>query len=93
MKLIASLLILNVLCSVTSAFLFDQFSDVNGGMNCIDCTVIVGLAEQLGIVYNQTAEKSLEQLCGFLPQGIFRSTCQMAVKEYGPVVINGLFSK
>ena len=62
---------------------------VNGGSNCVACTVIVGLAEQLGIVYNQTAEKSLEQLCGFLPQGIFRSTCQMAVKEYGPVIING----
>ena len=86
MKKIASLLILTILVNSSS---FEQLSDVNGGMNCIDCTVIVGLVEQLGIVYNQTAEKSLEQLCAFLPQGIFRSTCQMTVKEYGPVVING----
>jgi hypothetical protein len=84
-----SFIILAIISSASSAFLLNKYTSVNGGTNCFDCTVIVGLIEQLGIVYNQTAEKSLEQLCGFLPQGIFRSTCQMAVKEYGPVIING----
>ena len=91
MKILCSILYLALISSSLAFFQSrnDLKGGVNGGSNCVACTVIVGIVEQLGIVYNQTAEKSLEQLCGFLPQGIFRSTCQIAVKEYGPVVING----
>ena len=68
----------------------NNVKSVNGGNNCLTCTIVVALVEQLSIVYNQTAERSLQGLCKFLPNGIFRSTCQQAVKEYGSIIINGL---
>ena len=64
-------------------------TSVNGGNNCLTCTIIVALVEQLSIVYNQTAERSLQALCKFLPQGLFRTTCQNLVKQFGSVIING----
>lgn len=62
---------------------------VNGGTNCVACTAIVGLTEQLAIVYNETIDVSLERLCGYLPDGLFRVTCKEAIKEFGPVIIAG----
>ncbi len=62
---------------------------INGGNNCMVCTVIVSLTEQLAIVYNQTVEQSLSQLCKFLPSGIFRTSCTQAIVLFGPAIING----
>ena len=62
---------------------------VNGGSDCMACTVVVSLVEQLAIIYNQTVESALDQFCGFLPVGVFRKSCEAAVKLFGPVVING----
>ena len=67
--------------------------NVNGGTNCAACTIVVALTEQLAIVYNQSIEKSIEQLCSFLPQGLFRFACQQAVVEFGPIIIAGLYAK
>ncbi len=66
-----------------------SLTSVNGGNNCLTCTIIVALVEQLSIVYNQTADRSLQALCKFLPQGLFRTTCQNLVKQFGAVIING----
>ena len=62
----------------------------NGGSICFMCTALVGLTEQLAIVYNSTVEESVEKLCNFLPDGIFRITCKDAVIEFGPIFISGL---
>ena len=62
---------------------------VNGGTDCAYCTIIVTMVEELSIVYNDTVEESLNNLCQFLPDGIFRTTCKEAVELYGPVIING----
>lgn len=63
---------------------------VNGGAGCAGCTILVGLTEQLSIVYNQTIEKSLDDLCNFLPaNSIFKATCLQAIKEFAPAIING----
>ena len=66
-----------------------KFGDANGGRNCAYCSIAVGMIEQLAIVYNQSVEASLDQLCSFLPQGMFRKACKDAVDEFGPVIING----
>ena len=66
-----------------------KVGDANGGRDCAYCTIVVGMSEQLAIVYNQTVEASLDQLCSFLPQGMFRTACTDAVNEFGPVIING----
>ena len=74
---------------ITSSSSSSTLTSVNGGNNCLTCTIIVALVEQLSIVYNQTAERSLQALCKFLPQGLFRTTCQNLVKQFGSVIING----
>lgn len=66
-----------------------NLKDVNGGVNCAACSIVVTLVEQLAIVYNDTIEESLNKLCNFVPEGIFRITCQQAVETFGPVVIDG----
>ena len=83
--------ILSVLCLANLGEAKFQVQDVNGGTNCAACTIIVGLTEQLSIVYNQSIENSLDRLCGYLPDGIFRLTCQQAVSIFGPVIIDGYF--
>ena len=67
----------------------DLKGGVNGGNACMVCTVIVSLTEQLALIYNQTADKALDQLCGFLPAGIFRQGCVDAVNIFGPAIISG----
>lgn len=62
---------------------------VNGGTNCVVCTALVGIAEQLAIVYNETFDESLSRFCNYLPDGIFRLTCKEAVLEFGPIIITG----
>lgn len=66
---------------------------VNGGSTCATCTVLVGLTEQLAILYNTSVENSLDRLCNYLPTGIFRLTCEQAVESFGPIIINGIYAK
>ena len=65
------------------------YADQNGGWNCISCTVVVSLVEQLAIINNSTIEQSLDKLCDMLPPGELQFACQQAVLIFGPVVING----
>jgi len=67
----------------------EKLGDVNGGTGCAVCTILLGLTEQLAFVYNTTVEKSLYQVCKFLPPGIFQIACNEAVSEYSAVIIEG----
>ena len=67
----------------------DLKGGVNGGNACMVCTVLVSLTEQLSMIYNQTVDKSLDQLCNFLPAGLFRQSCVDAVNIFGPAIISG----
>ena len=62
---------------------------VNGGSDCATCTAIVGIVEEVSIVYNETVDATLERLCKYLPSGLFRLTCQEAIQEFGPIIISG----
>lgn len=86
-KIIGSILIFIVLVNHVDGKL--DVKAVNGGRNCATCTTFVGLTERLTIVYNQSIENSLDKLCGFLPQGLFRTACLQAVGAFGPVIIDG----
>ncbi|CAF0849277.1 unnamed protein product [Brachionus calyciflorus] len=70
-----------------------DLTSVNGGTNCAFCTIIVNLVEELALVYNDTVENSLNNLCNFLPEGLFRFTCNQAVETFGPIIIDGIYSK
>lgn len=72
-------------------FYRDVTGGVNGGSDCVACSVVVALVEQLGIVYNETVDASLTRLCNYLPQGMFRVACTDAVKQFGPIIISGYF--
>ena len=72
-----------------------SFSDVllenveygmNGGTTCAGCSIVVGLVEQLAVLYNASVSEALEMFCSFLPGG-FRVACDALVEEYGPAVI------
>ena len=67
----------------------NKLGDVNGGTGCAVCTILIGLTEQLAFVYNTTVEKSLYQVCKFLPPGIFQIACNEAVSEYSAIIIEG----
>ena len=86
-KIIGSILFFLCLANLGNAKL--EVKAVNGGRNCATCTTFVGLTERLTIVYNQSIENSLDKLCGFLPQGIFRTACLQAVSAFGTVIIDG----
>lgn len=89
-KFVSSLVIFTIL--VASGETKFSLSDVNGGTPCIGCTLIVGLVEQLSIVYNTTVENSLYNFCKYFPAGIIRTACDQAVDAYAKVVIDGLYS-
>ena len=85
--------VFSLVCLNSSIFAFPKSSlglkDANGGWNCLTCTVIVSLIEQLAIINNSTIEQSFDKLCDMLPPGIFQDACQSAILVFGPVIING----
>jgi acyloxyacyl hydrolase len=54
--------------------------------------VLVGLAEQLVLVHNETISHSLARLCNYLPSG-FNEACQLLLDEFGPGIIAVIESK
>ena len=94
-KIFIALLLLFLNTGSSSAFLKSSFrnnnpiEDVNGGWNCLGCTVVVSLIEQLAIINNQTVEQSFDKLCSMLPTDLFEEACKIAIAIYGPVIING----
>ncbi len=85
------LIFLALFCFIQTgnAFTPKQIEAVNGGSNCVACTVIVGLVEQLASINNQTIEQSLDKFCNYFPAGLFQYSCKEAVEIFGSVVING----
>lgn len=67
----------------------EKLNGANGGIKCAVCSVLLTLIDGLAVVYNDTIEESLTKFCNYLPDGIFRITCEKAVKTFGPVVIDG----
>lgn len=55
--------------------------DVNGGVTCATCTVLVGLVEQLTEIYNVSIALALEKYCNFLPHP-FRVACKYLIVEF-----------
>ena len=75
-------LLLVVLVPVIDGRLTSLNSGVNGGVDCATCSVVLGLVDQLTIVYNESAAHSLERLCSFLP-GEFKTYCKTAIDFLG----------
>lgn len=75
------LILINLI--TTSARSVHEYSKLgtNGGTNCAVCTVVLGLAEQLSVIHNETVTKGLERLCKFLPQPY-----QGACKEFADFI-------
>ncbi|CAF0849295.1 unnamed protein product [Brachionus calyciflorus] len=71
----------------------EKVEDVNGGVNCAVCSVLLTIVDELALVYNETVQDTLKNVCNYLPEGLFRLTCQQAVKMFGNVIIEGLYSK
>lgn len=65
---------------------------MNGGTTCAGCSIVVGLVEQLTVIYNASVSEAVEMFCSFLPAG-FRIACDALVQEYGPAVIKLLEAK
>lgn len=81
---------------------------VNGGSDCLSCTLVLGVVEHLSILYNESIVVSLERFCSYLPTQ-FRIYCKEAVEflgkarrfrvieqreEYlGPVIVDGFLRK
>ena len=64
----------------------------NGGVNCVVCTVLTGLVEQLTDIYNISVAEALSRFCNFLPTG-FQEACKTLVDEFGPTIIELLEQK
>ena len=58
----------------------------NGGTTCAACAILVGLAEQLTEIYNESIADSLARFCSYLPFG-FQEACKGLVEEFGPGII------
>ena len=95
---VLSVLLFQLITSAKSSYLFnfDEFPEelskkgVNGGLPCLVCTLILGIVEQLTVVYEIDISDSLVRYCDFIPPGLFRLSCEEAINIYGPVIINGL---
>ena len=86
------LLLLLLLC-LSTATASVSVSDANGGTTCAACSIIVGLAEQLTQIYNESIALSLDRFCNYLPAGGFQEACTLLVSEYGAGIISLIESK
>jgi acyloxyacyl hydrolase len=75
-------LLLVVFVPVVSSNLTGLNSGVNGGVDCAVCSIVLGIVDHLTIVYNESAAKSLERLCSFLPDQ-YKIYCKAAVDFLG----------
>jgi acyloxyacyl hydrolase len=81
--------LINVSCKLTN----NAPKDANGGIPCATCTTIIGVVEQLALVYNTTIDAALYKFCNILPNGLFRTTCHQAADLFAPVIIEGFYLK
>ena len=57
---------------------------VNGGVDCLSCTLVLGVVEHLSILYNETIVESLDRFCNYLPND-FKTYCKAAVDFLGKI--------
>lgn len=89
-------LLLFVFCGqvlVESANAVESVQDRNGGVACAACSILVGLAEQLSEIYNETITESLARFCSYLPSNDLQELCKVLVDEYGPGIIHLIEAK
>jgi hypothetical protein len=59
---------------------------VNGGWNCLSCTIVLSDVEHLSILYNESIIQSLDRFCNYLPSE-FKAFCKEAVDFLGKFLI------
>jgi acyloxyacyl hydrolase len=79
-------LLLVVFIPVIDGGLTGLGNGANGGADCATCSIILGLVDHLTIVYNETAAKSLERICSFLPDP-YKGYCKTAFDFLGKFFI------
>ncbi len=84
MRLVYLLLVLQL---ITTSSVNGSLSDSNGGVTCAACSIIVGLAEQLTQIYNESIANSLSRFCSYLPSTDIQKACMVIVDEYSPGII------
>ena len=61
--------------------------DANGGIPCAACVMLVGIAEQLSQVHNESIAHSIDRLCSYLPSQGPQELCKLLVDEFAPGII------
>jgi hypothetical protein len=59
---------------------------VGGGNNCLWCTIVMTVVEQLAVLHDKPVEHILDFLCDILPPGA-KQSCEYFVDTYGAAVI------
>ena len=59
---------------------------IDGGVSCAACSVLLGMAGQLGDINNVTIVTGLEMLCSYLPQ-LYEEKCSLFLHIFGPVAL------
>ena len=54
---------------------------IDGGISCAACSVLLGMAEQLGDIHNKTVVSGLDILCSYLPPD-YDSKCSLFIRVY-----------
>jgi hypothetical protein len=80
----------NTLIVIFSLLIFSKssYGSVNGGGNCLACTVIVSTIEQLTVINEISVENALVKFCNFFTPGYFQTYCQNLILVYGSAIIN-----
>jgi len=69
-----------------------EVSTGKDGTPCAVCTLLIGVLEQYIEVHNKTAEETLEKICDLFPNKT-KDACELAVKVFGPKIIDNLDKK
>ena len=64
---------------------------IDGGISCAACSVLLGMAEQLGDIHNSTVVAGLDLLCSYLPPD-YDSRCSLFMHIFGPIALRLLDS-
>ena len=59
---------------------------IDGGVSCAACSVLLGMAQQLGDINNVTIVTGLEILCSYLPE-LYEEKCSLFLHIFGPVAL------
>ena len=64
---------------------------IDGGISCAACSVLLGMAQQLGDIHNDTVVAGLDILCSYLPPD-YDSKCSLFMHIFGPIALRLLDS-